>query len=118
MPWVKTLKCLIINIILVCNSYAATEVVLARETRFRQQRIYKFKIVMVVFLFFTILFMGLLVVDLNKSYILYGEPRIELFKIKMLEQDICQINILNSKFDLNLKYIKKDVNNIKSYFKN
>ena len=55
-------------------------------------------------------------VDLNKSYIMYGTPDIEIFQIEMLENDICQVNMLNSKFKLNLKYIKRDINNVKSYF--
>lgn len=67
-------------------------------------------------LFFSILFIGLLVVDLNKSYVMYGTPRIEILQIEMLENDICQINVLNSKINLNLKYIKRDINNVKSYF--
>jgi hypothetical protein len=89
---------------------------LARKIRLRQQRIYKLKILFVFVLFLTILFSGLLVVDLNKSYVMYGDPRIEIFQIEMLDNDICQVNMLNSKFNLNLKYIKKDINNIKTYF--
>ena len=92
------------------------EVVLARKIRLRQQRIYKLKIIFVFVLFLTMLFIGLLVVDLNKSYIMYGTPRIEIFQIEMLENDICQVNMLNSSFNLNLKYIKRDINNVKSYF--
>ncbi|QNU65566.1 hypothetical protein EHE19_011575 [Ruminiclostridium herbifermentans] len=89
---------------------------MARKIRFRQQRIYKLKIMFVFVLFFSILFIGLLVVDLNKSYVMYGTPRIEILQIEMLENDICQINVLNSKINLNLKYIKRDINNVKSYF--
>lgn len=92
------------------------EVVLARKIRLRQQRIYKLKIVFVFVLFLTMLFTGLLVVDLNKSYIIYGTPRIEIFQIEMHENDICHVNMLNSTFNLNLKYIKRDINNVKSYF--
>ncbi len=92
------------------------EVVLARKIRLRQQRIYKFKILFVFVLFLAMLFSGLLVVDLNKSYIMYGAPRIEIFQIEMLDNDICQVNMLNSSFNLNLKYIKRDINNIKTYF--
>lgn len=91
------------------------EVVLTRKIRFRQQRIYKVKIAIVLILFLSILFTGLIVVDFNKSYILYGKPCIELFQIEMIDNDICQLKILNSKFDLNLKYLKKDLNKIKNY---
>lgn len=89
---------------------------MARKIRLRQQRIYKLKIIFIFVLFLTMLFIGLLVVDLNKSYIMYGTPRIEIFQIEMLENDICQVNMLNSRFNLNLKYIKRDINNVKSYF--
>ena len=89
---------------------------MARKIRLRQQRIYKLKIIFVFVLFFTMLFVGLLVVDLNKNYIMYGTPDIEIFQIEMLENDICQVNLLNSEFKLNLKYLKRDINNVKSYF--
>lgn len=87
-----------------------------RKNRFRKERIYKLKIFIVFVLFFTILLSGLLVVDINKSYVMYGEPKIELFQVQMLDNDKCEVNILNSKLDLNLKYIKRDINSIKSYF--
>ncbi|PYG87430.1 hypothetical protein LY28_02100 [Ruminiclostridium sufflavum DSM 19573] len=87
-----------------------------RKIRFRQQRIYKLKIAIVIFLFLAMLFSGLLVVDLNKSYVMYGEPRIELFKLEMLASDKCNVNILNSKFTLDLKYLIKDINSVKAYF--
>lgn len=89
---------------------------MARKIRFRQQRIYEIRIAIVLVLFVSILFFGLFVVDLNKSYVIYGEPRLELFKIEHFDNDMYKVNILNSKFDLNLKYIIRDINNIKSFF--
>jgi len=92
------------------------EATMARKIRFRQQRIYELRIVLVCVLFIAVLLSGLLAVDLNKSYVIYGEPRLELIQIKLFETDIYQVNILNNKFKLNLKYIKRDMNNIKTYF--
>lgn len=87
-----------------------------RKIRFRQQRIYELKIVIVFILFIAVLLCGLTAVDLNKNYVIYGEPRFELLQIETLDTDIYQVNILNIKFDLNLKYIKRDINNIKTFF--
>ena len=92
------------------------EVILTRKTRFRQQRIYELKIVIVLMLFLIVLCSGLIIVDLNKSYIMYGEPRIELFQIESSDTDIYQVKVLNSRFTLNLKYIMRDINNLKSHF--
>lgn len=92
------------------------EVVLTRKTRFRQQRIYKLKIAIVLMLFVAVICSGLLIIDLNKSYMMYGEPRLELLQIERFDKDIYQIKVLNSRFTLNLKYIMRDINNIRSYF--
>lgn len=92
------------------------EVILARKIRFRQQRLYEFKIAIVLVLFVAVLFSGLLIVDINKSYVMYGESRLELFQIETIDNDIYQVNILNSKFTLNFKYIMRDIDNIRSFF--
>lgn len=91
---------------------------MARKIRFRQQRIYELKIVIVFVLFMAVLLCGLIAVDLNKNYVIYGEPRLELFQIELFDNDVYQVNILNSKFNLNLKYLIRDINKIKSFFKN
>lgn len=67
-------------------------------------------------LFIAVLLCGLIAVDLNKNYVIYGEPRLELLQIEILDTYIYQVNILNSKFNLNLKYIMRDINNIKTFF--
>lgn len=72
---------------------------------------------MVALLFVTVLVSGLLAVDLNKSYIFYGEQRLELFRIETIEQDVYRLFILNEKFDLNLKFIKRDFNNFMELFR-
>ena len=92
------------------------EVILARKIRFRQQRIYELRIVIVFVLFIAVLICGLIAVDLNKCYVIYGEYRLELFQIEQSGPDKYQVDILNSKFTLNLKYIKRDINNIKAIF--
>lgn len=92
------------------------EVILARKIRLRQQRLYELKIAIVLLIFVVVLFSGLLVVDINKSYVLYGESRLELFQIETIDNDIYQVNILNSKFTINFKYIMRDINNIKYFF--
>jgi len=89
---------------------------LARKIRFRQQRIYELRIAIVLVLFTVILFSGLFIVDIEKSYVMYGEARLELCQVELFSKDIYRVNILNSKFDLNLKYIKRDVNRVKSFF--
>ncbi|HEY5584881.1 MAG TPA: hypothetical protein VIK78_10370 [Ruminiclostridium sp.] len=89
---------------------------MARKTRFRKQRIYELRIVFVFVIFIAVLFCGLIAVDLNKSYVIYGEPRIELIQIELQDTDIYQVNILNSKFTLNLRYIKRDIDNIYKIF--
>jgi len=91
---------------------------MARKIRYRQQRIYELRIIIVFVLFVAVLFSGLLAVDLNKSYMLYGEPRLELLQIELFDTDIYHVNVLNSKFTVNIKYIKRDINNIKEFLKN
>lgn len=91
---------------------------MARKIRFRQQRLYEFKIIIVFVLFTAVIFFGLLAIDLNKNYVIYGEPRIELLQIKKLDSDVYEVNILNSNITLNLKYIKRDINNLKNLIKN
>lgn len=92
------------------------EEALARKIRFRKQRIYKIKIVMVFVLFISVLLFGLIAVDLNKSYVMYGEPRLELVQIESVDQNIYRVSILNSKISLNLKYIKRDLNSVRTFF--
>lgn len=89
---------------------------LTRKIRFRQQRIFELRIVIVFVIFIAVLLCGLVAVDLNKSYVIYGEPRLELVQIELYDTDIYQVNILDSKFNINLKYIMRDINNIKSFF--
>jgi len=88
---------------------------LARKIRFKQKRIYEFRIAIVLVLFVIVLFSGLLVVDLNKSFVIYGEPRLELIQIEPFGTDIYNVNILNSKFSLNFKYVKRDISNFKDF---
>ncbi len=92
------------------------EVILARKIRFRQQRLYEIKIVIVLLLFVAVLLSGLFIVDINKSYVMYGKSRLELFQIETIDNNIYQVDILNSKFTLNFKYIMRDIDNIKSFF--
>ena len=93
-----------------------SEVILARKIRFRKSRIYRCKIAIVIVLFVIVLFSGLIVVDLNKSNVIYGEYRPELVQVELIDTDVYRVSILNSRFMLNLKYVRRDINNLKSYF--
>lgn len=92
------------------------EVILPRKTRFRQQRIFKLKIFIVFVLAITVLLCGLLAVDLNKCYTIYGETRLEMVQIEAVDNNIYEISILNNKYTLNLKYLRRDINNLKGLF--
>ena len=89
---------------------------MARKIRFRKSRIYRCKIAIVIVLFVIVLFSGLIVVDLNKSNVIYGEYRPELVQVELIDTDVYRVSILNSRFMLNLKYVRRDINNLKSYF--
>jgi hypothetical protein len=89
---------------------------LARKTRFRQQRIYRLKIIIVLIISITMLFSGLMVVDLNKCYTIYGEHRLDLLQIEQLNADSYTVYILDKSYTLNLKFIKKDINHAKEFF--
>lgn len=93
-----------------------SEVILARKSRFRENRIYRCKITIVMVLFVIVLFSGLVAVDLNKSNVIYGEYRPELVKVELVDTDLYRVSVLNSKFTLNLKYIRRNINNLKTYF--
>lgn len=89
---------------------------MARKIRFRKQRLYNLKIFIVIVLFIGTVTGGLLAVDINKSYVFYGEPRLELVQIESIGNDLYNIYILNDKFTLNLKYLSRDFKNIKNFF--
>lgn len=67
--------------------------------------------------FFIILAAGLLAVDFNKSYVIYGQPKFEIFKIEDLNNDIYRVWLMDSDFNLNLKYLKRDIKKLENYFK-
>ncbi len=90
---------------------------MARKLRFRNARIFNLKIIVVMLLFMLIVAGGLLAVDINKSYVLYGQTKLELIKIEEVDQDIYQVSLLNDKFYLNLKYLNRDMNKLKNIFK-
>lgn len=87
-----------------------------RKTRFKQRRLYRFKIVLVSVVFVLILVFGLLAVDYSKSYIYYGKPKMEIVQISPVDSDIYRITILGNYFDLNLKYLKGNALKIKAFF--
>lgn len=89
-----------------------------RKTRFKQWRLYRFKIILVSVVFVLIIVFGLLAVDYNKSYIYYGEPKMEMLQITSVEPDIYRITFLSNYFDLNLKYLKDNIFKIRAFFIN
>lgn len=89
---------------------------LARKIRFRKKRLYNLKIFVVMSLFFLIVISGLVAVDIAKSYVLYGQPRLEMLQIQEVEKDIYQVSLFNNTFDLNLKYLRRDMGKIKGLF--
>lgn len=93
------------------------EAALARKIRFRNERIYNLKILLVSILFLLIVSGGLLAVDVSKSYVLYGQTSLEMIKVEQVDKDIYQVSLLNDKFNINLKYLIRDINNLKNKFK-
>lgn len=89
---------------------------MARKIRFRKKRLYNLKIFVVMSLFFLIVISGLVAVDISKSYVLYGHTQLEMIKIHEVEKDIYQVSLFNNTFDLNLKYLKRDMGKIKDFF--
>ena len=87
-----------------------------RKTRFKQRRLYQFKIALVSLLFVTIIVFGLLAVDYSNSYIYYGEPKIEILQITSVNPDVYRITFLNNYFELNLKYLKDNVLKVRAFF--
>jgi len=94
------------------------EAVLARKERFRKQRIYKLKILAVSIIALSIVSSGLIAVDINKSNVLYGRPKLELINIQEMGEDIYQLSILNIKYDINIKYLKRDIYRLKNLISN
>ncbi|WP_024831238.1 hypothetical protein [Ruminiclostridium josui] len=87
-----------------------------RKTRFKQRRLYRLKITLVSAVFVLILIFGLLAVDYSKSFIYYGEPKMEIMQISPVDTDIYRITLLGKYFDLNLKYLKGSVMKIRAFF--
>ncbi len=89
---------------------------MARKVRLRNQRLYNLKILVVSILFLFIVSGGLIVVDLSKSYVLYGHAKLEIIRVREIDQDIYQLSIMNNNFDVNVKYLKRDVFKLKNFF--
>lgn len=87
-----------------------------RKTRFKQRRLYRLKITLVSAVFVLILIFGLSAVDYSKSFIYYGEPKMEIMQISPVDTDIYRITLLGKYFDLNLKYLKGSVMKIRAFF--
>ncbi|ACL76291.1 hypothetical protein [Ruminiclostridium cellulolyticum] len=87
-----------------------------RKTRFKQWRLYRLKIILVSVVFVLIIIFGLLAVDYNKSYIYYGEPKMEMLQITSVKPDIYRVTFLSNYFDLNLKYLKDNIFKIRAFF--
>ncbi len=89
---------------------------MARKIRFRKKRLYNLKIFLVMILFLLIVTSGLVAVDMSKSYVLYGHTQLEMIKIQEIDTDIYQVSLFNNTFDLNLKYLRRDMGKIKNIF--
>jgi hypothetical protein len=87
-----------------------------RKIRFKQKRLYQLKIILISIVFVLVIVFGLLAVDYNKSSVYYGERRLELMQIKPVAQDIYEVSFLSKCFDLNLKYLKRGIQEVKSSF--
>ena len=91
---------------------------MARKVRFRNQRLYNLRILVVSILFLFIVSGGLIVVDISKSFVLYGHAELEIIKVQEIGQDIYQLSILNNNYDVNLKYLKRDIRKLRNLFSN
>ncbi len=91
---------------------------MARKVRFRNQRLYNLRILVVSILFLLIVSGGLFVVDISKSYVLYGHAKLEIIRVQEIGQDIYQLSILNNNYNVNLKYLKRDIFKFKNLFSN
>ncbi len=89
---------------------------MARKVRFRNQRLYNLRILVVSILFLFIVSCGLIVVDINKNYVLYGHAKLEIVRVQEIGQDIYQLSIFNNNYDVNLKYLKRDIFKLKNLF--
>lgn len=85
-----------------------------RKTRFKQKRLYQLKIVLVSAVFVLVTAFGLLAVDYSKSSVYYGEQRLEIMQVKPVAQDVYEVSLLSKCFDLNLKYLKKGIVELKA----
>ncbi len=87
---------------------------MARKARLRKERLYTIRLYIVGLLFMLVLISGLAAVDFSKNYVLYGQSSMEIIKIDRLDKDIYSLSILNDRINLNLKYLKRDLNRLKN----
>lgn len=90
---------------------------MARKIRYRKLRIYHLKILAVILIFCYVIIGGLIAVDMTKSNVMNGRPQLELVKISELSEDIYRISVFDDAFNVNLKYLKRELGKVKSLFK-
>ncbi|OPX43482.1 hypothetical protein CLHUN_26290 [Ruminiclostridium hungatei] len=90
---------------------------MARKIRFRKIRIYHLKILAVIIMFLFVVIGGLVAVDITKSNVMKGHPQLEMVKISELDEDIYRISVFDDAFNLNLKYLKRELSKVKNIFR-
>ncbi len=90
---------------------------MARKIRYRKLRIYHLKILAVILIFCYVIIGGLIAVDMTKSNVMNGRPQLELVRISELSEDIYRISVFDDAFNVNLKYLKRELGKVKSLFK-
>jgi len=90
---------------------------LARKIRLRKLRIYHIKILAVILIFCYVIIGGLIAVDMTKSNVMKGHPQLEMVRISELDEDIYRISVFDDAFNLNLKYLKRELSKVKNIFR-
>lgn len=86
-----------------------------RLEKFRESRRYRRKIFSSFFLFFSLLLTGICLVDYSVNSLMNGESRINIVLVQSEESKV-EITLMNKKFRLDTKYIKKDMKKIRDFF--
>lgn len=83
-----------------------------RVQRFKEIRRFRTKLFLTILLIFSILLVGIGVVDYSISSLLNGEKGFGIFSVVHYEKEYCKISFFDKELYINTKYLERDYNRL------
>ena len=87
-----------------------------RVQRLKETKSNKRRFVGLAILFFSVILVGVSVVDYSFNSLMKNEKRLEIISYKSHSDSLLEVSIMNKKIYMNTKYIEKDFQKLKSKF--